>query len=373
MRFHLCLCLMLSLACVSPQAASASQELRDKLANIADSILKNTKQQAVTVGQFSPTGLPDTNNGPGIEQLLTKALEAKASGIVKADALFEVKGDYSLVNSKVNSQLKVVKIITRLISKETGEELKELRVDAELTQNRTIAEVLQVTASLDPNGTQAERNKALEVKAKQPSVHLHGTNNTLISSTADSKYAVEMLVKPLEDNDKVAAGGRKADNEKGLAFVPIDEKELYEVKVYNNSDKPAAVSLTIDGLDVFHFSKDRNDKGDPKFTHFILQAGDSFAIPGWHNSLEGTENYLSFQVMEYGKGAVTKAGISSRGKVGVIHCQFANCSPIPDGGKPKTGSETGFGPPRELQQKAVAYEVDSPHDFVTVRYTREQK
>lgn len=235
--------LFLVIACVAhtPSATEASQELRDKLTGLADNILKNTKQQPVTIGQFTPTGLANTNNGPGIEQLLTQALNAKVEGIVKAGALFEVKGDYSLVASKVNPELKVIKIISRLFSIESGEELKELRLDVELSQNKTIAEVLQVTASLDPNGSQVQRNKEIQNKSTTPAVHIHGANNTLVSTTANSPYSVELLVKPNDNEPLAEAGARKAESENGVAMVPITENELYEVKIYNNSKKPVAV------------------------------------------------------------------------------------------------------------------------------------
>ena len=44
--------------------------------------------------------------------------------------------------------------------------------------------------------------------------------------------------------------------------------------------------------------------------------------------------------------------------------------PLPPGVKSRSGNETGFGPPREVKQQAVRYEIEPPHDFVSVRYTR---
>ncbi len=56
--------------------AFATPELRQQMEVLAKDVLANTKQQAVTIGQFSRTGLPNSNSGPGIEQVLKAALES---------------------------------------------------------------------------------------------------------------------------------------------------------------------------------------------------------------------------------------------------------------------------------------------------------
>src|SRR5437870_3192613 len=101
-RLSLALALFV-LSCPAP--AWATSELRDKMSALAQDILKVTKQQAVTVGQFTPTGLPDVNSGPGLERLLATALGTLA----RDDARFEVKGDYALVKSQLHPTLKEVR------------------------------------------------------------------------------------------------------------------------------------------------------------------------------------------------------------------------------------------------------------------------
>jgi hypothetical protein len=361
-----------------PGQARASQELRDEMAKLARAVLGNTKNQPVTVGQFSPTGLPDSNAGLGIEQILAAALEAANRGSVRGDARYEVKGDYALVQSRTNNALKELRITARLIEKATGEEVTDLRVAVNLNGNNTIAEIVQLTAALPPAGSKEERNQEIQRRVQQPSVFIRGEQKTLISSQKDSPYAVELLVKPLRDSDRHAQP-RQAREENGKAFVDIQRDELYEVRIHNNSSREVAVSLTVDGLDVFHFSKDRSEKGQPRFTHFIVAPKGSrenpegaLTIVGWHNTIDpqARDNFLSFLVTAHGQGAVSKAGLPSRGKVGVLHVQFSHCTQLPPGSKSRSGNETGFGPPREVKQQAVRYEIEPPHDFVSVRYTR---
>jgi hypothetical protein len=186
---------------------------------------------------------------------------------------------------------------------------------------------------------------------------------------------VEIRARPIADHGR-AAESRSATaalgGKEGLAFVDIQEDEEYEVVIHNRSSRPVAVALSIDGLDVFHFSKERSAKGTPAFTHFLVEGNQSFSIVGWHHTADprATDNALSFLVTAYGQGAVSKAGIPSRGRIGVIHAQFSHCLELPDGTLPRSGNETGFGPPREAKLRAVRVELEPPHDSVTVRYTR---
>lgn len=369
-RMHLLLTVLFVATAFRP--ATASPEVREKFRELADGVLKVTNGQPVAVGVFSQTSLRDTNAGPGLEQMLAFELNRLKPGIVRDDAKYEIKGDYAFAKSRdpAHEGLKVVKINIRVIDKEFAEELITFRPQVVLDHTRTVAEVLQITAALPPKGSKEQRNEKLDEHQNHPSVHVHGSGRTLVSSSPESPYAVEVLVKPLKDHDKQDAQPRPARNENGKAFVHVEQDELYEVRLYNNSDKPTAVTLSVDGLDVFHFSQDRNAERAPRFTHHILQPRTSQTIVGWHNSLEGTQNYLSFLVTAYGQGAVSKAGIKARGQVGVIHVQFSHCSPLAPGQRARSGNETGFGPPREVKQKVVAYEIEPPHDFVSIRYTR---
>ena len=149
--------------------------------------------------------------------------------------------------------------------------------------------------------------------------------------------------------------------------MKIDQNELYEIMIYNSSKEEVAVAVSIDDLDVFHFTEDRTD-GHPNYTNHIVPRESETVIQGWHKSIHGNENVLSFLVTGYGQGAASKAGVTARGKVGVIHVQFAACSPLAPGAK--SANETGFGPPIKVEQKVVTYDIKPPHDFVSIRYSR---
>lgn len=351
-------------------SAAASNELRDKLQSLAANILKATRNQPVTVGVFSGTGLPETNSGPGIEGELRNALNQLLAGCVKDDATFEVKGDYAFAKSTdpKNAGLKVAKIKARLIDKETGEEVLGLNVslDLQLDGTRTIAELIQVSASLPPDGTKAERNRRLDEARKTPTVECHGS---LVSSSSGSLYQVELIAGPPSSNDRDLQP-RSARVENGQAFVNVAEGEVYALRIHNKDAKPIAVAISVDGLDMYHFSKDRDPKtGHPLYTHSILQPGESGVILGWHHQVHGTPNYHRFQIKKYGEGESSKAGIA-RGKTGVVQVSIGYCEFLAEGQRSRSGFETGIGPPVNVAQTPVRAELKPPHDFVAIRYSR---
>jgi hypothetical protein len=346
--------------------ASASDELRNSLKKLAEGILDVTGHKPVSIGQFSPTGLPYSNAGVGIEQVLRAELEVIEKGCVTAHAPYEVKGDYLLVHSPTDKERKEIKIKARLIKIETGDEVElssKAMLETYVSGTNTLAEITQVTGYVPPDGTKDERNKALQKQIKNPTVFVGGPEYTLISSHQGSPFAVEILVKSAESSGPALP--RPAHVEHGFAYVDIQRNEIYELKIHNKTGRPVAVNVSIDGLDAFHFCKERKADGRPKFSRFVALQ-EVLPIVGWFIT---PEKALSFLVTEYGKGAVSYAGVA-RGQVGVIHVQFSECSSLAYGAKPRGGNETGFGPPRKTSLKPVNYQFEPPHDFVTIRYNR---
>ena len=361
-----------------PARADASDELRAAMKSLAQRVRDTVKTNSVRVGVFSPTGQDNANSGPGFEAVLTDELNGLKQGFVRPDARIEVKGEYAYAKSRTQDGLKVIKVTAKIVDLDFAEDLETIPFKVELSGTKTIAEILQLTGAIpdrNQDGTQAtkrERNELLDELNRKPGIHLHGHGKTKVSSSATSSYSVEIAVRPLKGNDADLKARGATLNDQGLAFVPINRDEVYEPRIYNDSDAPVAVSASIDGIDVFHFSSERNSNGASKYTHFIIPARSSDPIPGWFQKLAPPNNYLSFLVTGYGQGAITKAGLKSRGIVGVIHIQFSACYPLGAGQFARSGNETGFGPPKSVQQQAVRYEVEPPHEFVSIRYQREE-
>ena len=132
-------------------------------------------------------------------------------------------------------------------------------------------------AARSPYATKGQRNKEIKLRLGDPKVVIDGSR---IRATAESKLAVELFVK---GENAVNSSPRAARAEEGLAFVDIKRGEIYEVVIHNGGDKEVAVALTIDGLDTFSFSELRDSKTNkPRYSHYVLAAGKSATIVGWH-------------------------------------------------------------------------------------------
>jgi hypothetical protein len=374
------------LAAAHSDRADAAATLRDGLKPLAqaifDVVVKDQHQSAIAVAAFEPSQPRfDTNAGTEIEEDLKSLLGELKPGIVQRDATLAVSGQYEFVPSKTNAELKVIKVIYLIKDQMSGGEID--KKDIEVDSTKAIAQAMGFTGALSKDASKVDRNKELQRGILKPQCFLDGTK---IRARSGSPYAVEILVKPLDNQDRLTPLPRAPSDVNGEAFVDIKQNELYEVRVSNESGRDVAVAISVDGLDVFHFSNDRRPDGQPLYSHFIVHpqgyrdpaAADSpphdgtLTVVGWHKSVAGTENYLSFLVTEHGKGAVSQPGIKARGKVGVIEVQFSECQPLAKGAKAAGGNETGFGPPREVHQTPVKYEIENPHEFVSVRYTRSQ-
>lgn len=237
-------------ACPERSAVAASPQLRDRMGELAKKILELTENRSVSIGVFSPTRLQDTNSASGLEETLKEELNRAGPNSVKPDAPFEVKADYAFIPSPdtARSNLKVVRIKVGIIEVAVDRELAGAQLDVELDSTATIAEVLQPTAKLDPDESKKEQNAQLEkaVGNKSRTAHIHGPLQSLVSTTANSPYSVDIVAAPLG----AAKQPRLATLIDGQPLVAPAAGDLYELRVRNNSPDDVAITVSIDGIDI---------------------------------------------------------------------------------------------------------------------------
>ena len=372
--------LVLAGSLVGPSGFAWAQtpQLADKLNVMAAEIKKVADGQAVKVGEIS-RGVnvgKDINSGTRLEEDLKAALRAQKVE-VKEDAKLTILGTYSVVSStdKQGQTLQVVRLKLD-VQDVNGESLLKANAQGEQSLKedvpgvKDIASLVQVSASLPPlkddESNADERRRKLEQALKTPAQVIEGRQKSRIRASADGKYAVEILVQPNLQTKPLA---RTAELREGQAFVTLQKDEIYLPRIANPTDQEVAVSITIDGLNVFHFSAERNPDQSPRYSHFILAPKSTLDVPGWYQKLKPPGNYLSFLVTELGKGAVSQEGLASRGQVGVIHVTFSHSRPKVPRAK-RVNAETGSGPPRDIGQESVEREIDPPHEFISIRYRR---
>lgn len=353
--------------CWMAAPAPAQEALRQELATVAQSVKKvvdEEKQDAVAVGEFTGPAQLDSNFGPGIQKMLSEEL-VKLKVTVKKDANLSVKGKYANVQDPVDKAQAAIKLTVEVLDRNDN---RKAEFTAQIRDNTTIAKIPGATTSLPPNGDKETRNKAIQNAIQNPDVHLEGPR---VSAKKGSPYAVEVLVRAKGQGEAVPLAVAKKD---GQAFVDVARGDTYEVRVSNSSEFEAAVTLTIDGLNVFTFSEVRDKPdGPPRYNHFIVPPKAAFTIVGWHKT--NTES-LAFLVTEHGKGAVSQAAVKATGTVGVLTVTFAVASNLPgdlpsdDGARNAGQNETGFGPPRKGNLKEVERTIGVVRDIVSIRYTK---
>jgi hypothetical protein len=347
--------------------ARAEDALRKELAIVARGIadaLKGLGHDAVAVGEFRGPAQLATSSGPVITRTLSE--ELSRNGLtVKRVAQIGVKGDFEDVKDKQTGLLAAR--IKGTVTSRAGQVL--FTFSRGVFGDDVVAALFGTTAKLPPDLPPKERNAELEKSLDKPKVHIQGAR---ISAAADSPYAIEILAAPKQ------AGSyrpRDATNQDGLAFVPLSRGEVFGVRIINRSRLDAAVTLTIDGLNLYAFSDLKDPKtGRPKFSVVLVKAGQETLIPGWHRNHEVSEEFV---ITEYAKSAA--AELKSNAPTGVITATFAAAWPqdqTPPADEPGSAgnsrSADAVGRGVQVQQKYIEVErhLGVVRETVSVRYTK---
>jgi hypothetical protein len=347
--------------------ARAQEQLRKELETFAEDIKKLMDaqgQDAIDVGEFSGPPTPATSAGPGIQLLLTEALKAKKV-IVKEGAKMFVKGEYLLVeDDKDKDRDRTMLRLLAVVRDKRGKTIANLQAD--LKGSLDIVKYTAPTGYLPPKMDGPDRNEKLKQIIDKPSVVIEGTR---VLARKGSPYSVEIRVKRGKYDASVA---RKPFVDKGQAYVTIDKGEYYEIHIKNNSYYDAAVSVTIDGLDVFTFSDLKDAKGQPRFKNWIIPKNSQRAVKGWFRNLE--ENYM-FEVTSFPESEAAKR-LKGNAKVGTITVCFhaawegTNIPPDEVGARSADDLGTKLGPPIRVKSKPVKRTIGVLREFVSIRYSK---
>jgi hypothetical protein len=354
------LAIVLVAAFSAPSRASdnrADGSLENALGKVARDLLAwmdEEKVDAVALGDFS--GHPQFGySGPLICKTLLDELEKRKKNVVRADSPNLVSGEWYWPSDKNRTGPIELQIDTK-IRTSFG---RSLVLTCQVTSTRDVAKFIAANGSIDPDGSKEKRHNELrnqhQTRKTNPAIEIR---NQTVTALRNQPFAVEILSKPVQQFAQAAKPVKVALNQDGDPLVEIGRGEVYEIKIHNSSDKEIAVAIAIDGLDVFTFSENKNLK------YHIIEPRSQALILGWHKSVE-KKLYDSFLVTEYGKGAISRFPTIPRNKVGQIQVQFSFISK--DG---RNGAETGFGPPRNVEQTVLMRHIDPPHAFITLRYAR---
>ena len=333
------------------------------------------QQQSLQLGAFDGKGAAAaTNFGGRIKMILQEELAASLNETAK----YTLTGGYHFVGSAdpAQKELKVLLVSAR-IEDERGKEIASM--DREVNDSDDIFQVLGLTGARpsrlgggnNPPKPQAELKKnnqaAQEAQAKPKFDVQEGTR---VAAVGLPQWSMSIYKKQSHDDTGVPVAPQ---NVKGLAFVPVEISEYYDIELVNNDQVDVVATLTVDGLDVANtFAVDKDDAGqDIHWPGYLVPAGQSVLIRGWLHTIDQSvkDNLFSFKVAELGKGAATP--IIGRGAVGVITVQFREACP-PEGrltGRSVGETAKGEGLQEELTAKPVLI-GENVLSTISIRYNR---
>jgi hypothetical protein len=284
---------------------------------------------------------------------------------VKRVASVGVKGEFEDVKDKQSGLLAAR--IKGAVTDRSGQVL--FTFSRGVFSDTVLAALFGTTAKLPADLPPPDRNAELEKSLDKPKVHVQGPR---VSAAADSPYAVEVWAAP-RPGGKYAP--RPAAVQDGLAFVPLSRGEVFGVRLINKSPHDAAVTLTIDGLNLYAFSDVKDPKtGRPRYAVVVVGAGKEVFLPGWHRTNEVSEEFV---ITEYAKSAA--AELRSTAPTGTVTAAFAAAWPKdkpPPADEPpnpagNSRSADAVGRGARVAQKFVEVErhVGVVRATVSVRYT----
>jgi len=345
-----------------------SAKLETAIVGLAGEFVKYLTANAieeVVVGPY--TGPPGTSAGPRIVKLLKEQLAGKVE-VVDSGAC-GISGKYR--GSKTDEGRFAV-VISTTICDELGAELQQLSTlvvtseEEGLTFMGATAELpLEAVAAAGQSPDQAlteARADAVVEAVIDPAAAVSGG---VVRSAPDSPYAIEILIKTPEGFQPLVAG-----DDRGVAQVDVGRDQVYAIKLINDSDEPAGVALTIDGINVLAFSENPSFREVGKWVIPPKSAG---LIEGWHHV---GPTFHSFLVTSYGESAAAKLG--SVDNIGTITAVFTAAfqGNQPPADEPQSGaldrdqSATGLGPPVEREIKTMPVTFGVVRSAVSVRYTK---
>jgi len=262
--------------------------LKKAVADIARAVAKVVKAQNTrdrAVGLFNDNADPNHAFGAGLRNLLINQLRAEGiEPVANADIRFF--GSYEIGPAEIEGTVKsfpVAKVAFK-VAQRNGKPLlhseKDLPLESQprVTDPGDLARMSGQTGFVPPQATTAERFKTF-FESEKGNPNLFELDGTRIRPKG-APYAVEILAARFTGDQKPDPNTFRpwaAVVRDGRAFLPVQTGEVIAVRIINDADHDVAVTLSIDGLNLFAFRADKNDKSQ----HVIVPAHSAGDILGW--------------------------------------------------------------------------------------------
>jgi hypothetical protein len=365
-----------------PSCQAQNQSLEGQLTALAGEIrsfhLKDRlhRGKKMKLAKVAGANVPDAN----FDQAIQDGLEKRLKEILDEKAPLQLQVEWTFLesNSATNRGKRVIQIIATVFEdgrpiplKSTTGEIEPLI--REVNNSSDIAKLIGATLAPPDTTDHTARLMAVSQAFEKPTFVTQ--DGTRITAVSQPRYAVEI---------RKRAGGQGEpkelvpEEERGMAFVPIDVSDTYEIVLYNyDVEADCVAKIEIDGLDAINTFNEDIDSEGKKIAYpgyFIARATNGrpgkHIVSGWLRTTRPNQaNALQFVVNELGKGAATAKLV--RGSTGVVTVRFFDACSTNESLRSRNFGETGLGNPLHVNYELKPVLLgDQPLSIVSVRYTQ---
>lgn len=373
-RKYFCLSVLAMVAGADSGNAAEESRLDDALKSMSEEIAKyitsdSETQNRIMVGTFSGPGT--SSAGPRISKGIKEYLEATEVNGAKVSIAqlggYSVTGDYA---SGQRSGTFIVRIDAK-IKDAQGNNVHQLteRVVTSLEDGLkimgTTVNVSQANDNDDPPAAEAVKDDAekpelddkkiaekIQSSLDHPSIH-HSEN--VLFASKSSPYGIELLIKKGEGYDPVTPDAGTLAT--GFGLVDLESDQAFAIRLHNKTGRKVGVALTMDGINIFAFSKYKPWRDLGKL---VIRPGEAI-VKGWHE--EGNVS-REFIITNYGDSAAARFGATEG--VGTLTATFYEILPTRAVGE----FGVGFGDKTKMGYKSVPIAFGRVISSVSVKYLR---
>jgi hypothetical protein len=275
----------------------------------------------VVVGDFN--GVTKLKASGGVEISRSIKIQLEAAGVtVKNDADTQIMGKFKLVEKRQHPQDQFDSLALEILATILDGDGNEL---AELSMSVFGSVVLQISGAsgveIPSTMPEPQRQEKMIEQVKNPPTSI---DQGKAKPTVRSPFAVEILV---VKGNQLEMRPATLDEQKRANF-DLHPSEEYVIRLHNTANFESAVTLTIDGVDIFVDATDA-----PPNSRILVAPGKHVDVPGWYLS---KAKVRPFQFDGYFAGSDDRFRTSTG--VGTITAAF-RASWTPDGTRPADESK----------------------------------
>lgn len=190
------------------------------------------------------------------------------------------------------------------------------------------------------------------------------SSDGIVRAKSGSPFAIQLVTGGRVSNSRLTgATPVPAEQEDGIAFVGLTRDQEFSVKLINDANFEVGVSLTLDGVDSFHFTKRRS--------LWLIPPRSSITVNGWQLDNRAAKRFTIFPLKQ---SVAAQLGLTE--SVGVIQASFSRTwkpgESVPPGEVGSSRSANGVGAGKKITSRVttVKRNIGRVRSSIPIRYER---